>query len=214
MTPTKRTTTILLSLFGAVLGASTIAVLAYPAEASQLLRGEYIVTQSTTVPAPAFIKFTTRKNGQTSTQYLRCNLPSGLDSHNCFIPQYNLNLPVHLLNEGPHLGRIEVDYLPLEIWADNHGFDVLGVEPNEPTVQNAEAYWHLGWETWVCSITSLDVALCNTYCGSGGGSVTVRVAGSVHNNPLHEPACEVECDCKDPDAEDSSWVDPPEVLPG
>jgi hypothetical protein len=210
MTKTKRT--ILVSLLGTVIGASAILVLANPAAANQLLRGEYIVTQTTTVPAPAFIKFRTSKNGQTTTQHLRCVLPNGLDSPSCFIQQFNLNLDVDLMQEGQYVGRIAVDYLPLEIWADNNGFDVLGIEAEAPVIQKAEAYWTGPYTHWDCYYTSADVASCNDYCGLGGGSVEASPLG-VHNSPLDEPACEVTCDCHG-ETDDTSWIDPPEVLPG
>lgn len=209
MTKTKRT--ILLSLFGTVLGASATIVLANPAAANGLLRGEYIVTQSTHVPAPAFIKFRTSKNGQATTQHLRCVLPNGLDSQSCWIQQFNLNLGVNLMQEGQYAGRIEVDYLPLEIWADNHGFDVLGIDAEAPVVQNAEAYWNGPIYRWQCTLTESDVASCLNYCGLGGAWVDAHPQPST--GPSDEPGCVVTCDCKNEGTDDTSWVDSPEVLP-
>jgi hypothetical protein len=213
MTKTKRTT-VLLSLFGALLGATAIVVLTNPAQANQLLHGEYIVTQSTQVPAPAHIALKATKNGQISTQNLRCVLPNGLDSTSCWVAAYGLNLNVDLIHEGPYVGRIAVDFLPLEIWADNHGFDVISIETKAPVIQNAEAYWDQVFGHWVCALTQLDLALCDSYCAPEAGQVDARPATIGYNSPLNEPACEVSCDCANGNEDDQTWIDPPAVVPG
>jgi hypothetical protein len=212
MTKTKRTT-VLLSLFGALLGATAIVVLTNPAQANQLLHGEYIVTQSTHVPAPAHIALKATKNGQISTQNLRCVLPNGLDSTSCWVAAYGLNLNVDLIQEGPYVGRIAVDFLPLEIWADNHGFDVISIETKAPVVQNTEAYWDWDILGWVCIWGQLDQSLCDSYCAPEPGQLSARPA-SIGNNSSNEPACEVTCDCANGNDDDQTWIDPPAVLPG
>jgi hypothetical protein len=211
MTTTKRT--ILLSLVGTLIGVSALAVLANPAKANQLLHGEYIVTQSTTGPTPAFIAFRTINNGKTITQHLRCILPNGLDSESCWIQQFNLNLDVNLIQQNQNQGRIEVDYLPLEIWAGNHDLDVVSINAEEPVIQKAEAVWNFPWGRWECVIEPRDLADCEFHCAPAGGSVSTTTYGS-NANPYWEPSCEVTCDCNGGDDNDSTWVDYPEVLPG
>jgi hypothetical protein len=211
MTKSKRT--ILLSLVGTLIGASTIAVLANPAKANELLYGEYIVTRSTTTPAPAFIAFRTSSNGQIITQHLRCVLPNGLNSQSCFIQQFNLNLGVNLIQQGQYKGKIEVDYLPLEIWAGNHDLDVVSIDAEAPVIQKAEATWYDPWGRWVCAVEDRDLEDCNFHCGDGGGTVSVTTYGSSANK-LWEPSCEVTCDCNVADDSDTTWIDAPEVLPG
>lgn len=211
MTKTKRT--ILLSLVGTLIGASAIAGLTNPAMANQLLHGEYIVTQSTTVPTPAFIAFRTSNNGKNMTQHLRCVLPNGLNSESCFIPLFDMNLDVNLIQQGPNQGRIEVDYLPLEIWAGNHDLDVISINAEEPVIQKAEATWNFPQGRWECAIEPRDLEDCNFHCGPAGGTVSATTSGP-SANPYWEPACEVSCDCNGGDDGDTTWIDPPEVLPG
>jgi hypothetical protein len=125
MNKTKRTT-LLLSLVGALLGASATFVLANPAVAGEPLHGEYIVAQSTSVPAAVNIAITATKNGQTGTQNIRCWLPHGLDSQGCWSAQLDLTLMVDVVEENAATGRIEIDYIPLEMYAVDHGYDVIG----------------------------------------------------------------------------------------
>jgi hypothetical protein len=210
MTKTKRTS-VLLSLAGALLGASATVVLANPAGAAELLHGEYIVAQSTSVPAAVNIAVTGTKNGQTGTQTVRCWLPKGVDSQGCWSAQLDLTLMVNLIEENAGVGKIEIDFMPLEIYAVDHGYDVVAIEPDEPDVHAAEGYFDWWNGAWACSVEQADVDKCNLNCGLGGGvaSAEPRIPS---NNPFFEPECEVECSCND-GTDGGTWIDPPQVLP-
>jgi hypothetical protein len=214
MNKTKRTT-ILLSLVGAVLGASATIVLANPATASELLYGEYIVAQSTSVPTPAHIAITATKNGQTGTQNVRCWLPNGVDSQGCWSAQLDLTLTVDLIEENAATGRIEIDYIPLEMYLVDHGYDVISIVPSFPDLPTAEGYWEEDWPTsqWRCSTEQSDANRCNNYCGIGGGDVSAEPLSPI-TNFAYEPQCEVTCDCSNVNVVDDTWIDPPDVLPG
>jgi hypothetical protein len=214
MNNTKRTT-ILLSLVGAVLGASATVMLANPAVASELLYGEYIVAQSTSVPTAAHISITATKNGQTGTQIVRCWLPNGVDSQNCWSVQLNLALPVDLVEENAATGRIEIDYIPLETHLVDHGYDVISIVASHPDIPTAEGYWEEDWPTsqWTCSTEQDDANRCNNHCGIDGGDVSAEPL-TPSTNASYEPECEVTCDCSNVSVDDDAWIDPPEVLPG
>jgi hypothetical protein len=214
MTKTKRTT-LLLSLVSALLGASASVVLANSAVASELLYGEYIVAQSTSVPTAAHIAITATKNGQTGTQNIRCWLPNGVDSQNCWSAQLELALPVELVEENAATGRIEIDYIPLDLHLAEHGYDVIDIAPALPDIISAEGYWEEDWVThiWMCSTEQSDANRCNNYCGSGGGTVSAEPL-TPSTNAAYEPECEVTCDCANVNLENDVWIDPPEVLPG
>jgi hypothetical protein len=211
MTTLERT--ILLSLVGTLLGASAALVLASPAVASELLTGQYIVSQSTSVPAAVNIAVRTTKDGQNSTQTVRCWLPKGVDSQVCRSHQLDLDLSVSLVEENDMVGRIEIDFVPLEMYAVDHGYEVVDIVPAQPDLQAAEAWFNWWTSLWECSVSQADIDTCNGLCGWLGGDVSATPLIS-SNYATAEPSCEVSCDCNDPDAEDDSWIDPPQVLPG
>lgn len=213
MTKPKRTT-LLLSLVGALLGVGGTVVLANPAAASGLLYGEYVVAQSTSVPTAAHIAITATKNGQTGTQIIRCWLPNGVDSESCWSAQLDLTLTVDLIEENAATGRIEIDYIPLDIYLAEHDFDVISIVPSHPDVPTAEGYWEEDWPTeWRCSTEQSDSSRCNNHCGIGGGDVSAEPR-TPSTNPAYEPECDVTCDCNDQNVAGDSWIDPPQVLPG
>lgn len=212
-TSTTRKITLSLSLLGVGLCAGLAALAgASSATAGGLLRGDYIVAASTNVPAPLYIEVTASNGEQMSTQTIACVLPNAADSLNVFCTQHQIALPVTKLEMRPYETVIEVDFLPLEAWAVDHGITVLEIDPAEPTSYPAEGVFDTDLGRWVCETSDADQARCDTNCGIGGGSVSAKPT-IPSNNPMAEPSCKVTCDCRNNNNNDTTWIDPPEVTP-
>lgn len=212
-TTRSRKTTLSLSLLGVGLCAGLAALAgASPATAGGLLRGDYIVASSTDVPALLYIEVTASNGEQTPTQTIACVLPNAADSLNVFCTQHQIALPVTKLEVRPYESVIEVDFLPLEAWAVDHGITVLAIDPTEPTSFPAEGVFDYDLGRWVCETSDADQTRCDANCGIGGGSVSAKPT-IPSNNPLLEPSCKVTCDCRNDNANDTTWTDPAEVNP-
>jgi hypothetical protein len=217
MTKSKPATiTLSLSLLGAGLCASLTAFLAAnPAAASELLTGHYYVVPATNGPAPLFFTVEASNGIQTWTKTVGCVLPNAAESLNAYCPEYDVELPVAAVESNNNGTLIEVDFLPVAIWAENHDLDIVAIDPDEPLVSAAEAYWTGFIDRWVCFVEEADLTKCTGHCGLAG--IESLTAAPYPTNPLWgipaaEPQCEVTCNCKG-DRETDTWIDLPQIVP-
>jgi hypothetical protein len=139
---------------------------------------------------------------------VRCWLLGGVDASAAVCPDQAVSMPVSLHFAGEYTSVLAVDYLALELWADQQNIDLELIHSSSDLGWSAEAAWVDG--QWVCSAGERDADECDDLCGLAGGSVGTTPELPT-DDPLAEPACEVTCDCNDSNTA-YSWIDQPQVL--
>lgn len=194
-----------------LLTATTIALATFlshaSAQASGASEGRYEVVNTVDVDVPFYVHMEGTKNGKYSVRIVRCWLLGGVDAVAAACPDQNVTMPVSLDSTGTYTSIVSVDYLALELWAEQQSIDLAVMHSSSGSTFSAEAEWSNG--VWVCNTTNVDVNMCNAACGLAGGSVSATPEAP-SADPLAEPACTVTCRCTG--GEVHVWSDQPQVL--